>query len=187
MLPLLLLFVVLPLVELALLIEIGSRFGTGVTVGVIVATGFIGAVLARRQGLHVVRRIQHELEAGRLPTDSLVDGGLILLAGGLLVTPGVLSDLFGFLCLVPLFRRGVKSALKKRFEKAVREGHTNVHFYTRATDARWHPGEPWGRRREEKVVHDLREQPEGPRDRAEREGAGRTPDDEDREPPRQIP
>jgi len=124
---LLLLFVVLPAVELALLIELGSRFGTLHTLGLIVLTGVVGAWLARRQGLFVVREIQAELAEGRMPADSLVDGVMILVAAALLVTPGVLTDAFGFLCLVPAFRRRVKRVAWHRFERAVRE--QRVHLY----------------------------------------------------------
>ncbi len=124
---LLLLFVVLPAVELALLIELGSRFGTLHTLALIVITGVVGASLARGQGLTVVRQIQNEVAEGRLPAHSLVDGVIILLAAALLVTPGVLTDAFGFLCLVPAFRSLVKRAFWRRLERAVAENRVNLH------------------------------------------------------------
>ena len=149
---LLLLFVVLPAVELALLIEIGSRFGTLHTLALIVVTGVVGASLARGQGLGVLRRIQSDVEQGQLPAHSLVDGVMILVAAALLVTPGILTDAFGFLCLVPAFRRVVRGLLWKRLERAVRENrlHMDVHF---------DPGMPGPGPREEKLVHDLRDRP----------------------------
>ena len=85
---LLLLFVVLPAVELALLIEIGSRIGTLETIGLIVITGVVGASLARSQGLRVLRRVQGEIAAGEMPADSLIDGVMILIAPK---TPAVLQ------------------------------------------------------------------------------------------------
>jgi UPF0716 protein FxsA len=145
MLRLLLLFVVLPAVELALLIELGGRIGTPATLGLIVVTGMVGASLARHQGLGVLRRLQEESQAGRLPAGSLVDGVLILVAAALLVTPGILTDAFGFLCLVPGFRSLAKRELRRRFERAVRDQRLDVRFYS---DDGWGP-------REEKVVHDL--------------------------------
>ena len=123
---LLLLFVALPAAELALLIEIGSRFGTLHTLGLIVITGVVGASLARGQGLHVVRQIQREVDEGRLPAGPLVDGVMILIAGALLVTPGILTDTFGFLCLVPAFRSMAKRVLLRRLENAVRENRVHV-------------------------------------------------------------
>ncbi len=123
---LLLLFVVVPIVELVLLIEIGQRVGTLATIGLIMGTGVVGASLARQQGLSTLARLRKDLDEGRLPTEAIVDGVLILVAGAVLITPGVLTDLFGFLCLVPACRRLLTRNLKRRFERAVREGTVNV-------------------------------------------------------------
>ena len=117
---LLLLFVIVPTVELLLLIEIGRVIGTGPTIALIVFTGILGASLARWQGLGILRRIQEETAAGRVPAEPLVDGVLVLLAGAVLMTPGVLTDLLGFLCLLPLFRRWLKTRLRRRFERTIR-------------------------------------------------------------------
>ena len=127
---LLLLFIVVPAIELGLLIEVGSRIGTLATLGLIVATGIAGAALARRQGLGVIREMQAEVAEGRLPADSLVDGVFILVAAALLVTPGILTDAFGLLCLVPAFRGVAKGLLWRRLEHAVREQRIRmeVHF-----------------------------------------------------------
>ena len=123
---LLLLFIAVPVVELFLLIEIGQRIGTLTTVGLIMGTGIAGATLARQQGLSTLARVRTDLHAGRLPADPIVDGVLILLAAAVLITPGVLTDFAGFLCLVPAFRRLVKRALKGAFERGVREGTVGV-------------------------------------------------------------
>lgn len=147
MLRLLLLFVALPALELALLIEVGSRIGTLATLALIAVTGVVGATLARRQGLGVITLIQRETAEGRLPAGTLVDGAIILVAGALLVTPGILTDAFGFLCLVPAFRQLLKRALLRRLQRAAREGRIDVHVYT---------GDGWNRR-EEKEVRDLRD------------------------------
>jgi UPF0716 protein FxsA len=149
---LLLLFVALPAAELALLIELGKRVGTGATLALIVATGIVGASLARRQGLGVLAVFQRETAAGRLPASTLVDGVIILLAGALLVTPGILTDVFGFLCLAPAFRRLVKRKLLHRLEHAAREGRVEIRLYD---------NDPWGPR-EEKEVRDVRDVGTGP-------------------------
>ncbi len=127
---LLLLFVALPMVELALLVEVGRRIGTGATLLLIAATGLIGASLARRQGLGVVTEIQRETAAGRLPAGALVDGAILLVAAALLVTPGVLTDAVGFACLVPAFRRALKRAAQSRLERAAAEGRVALHVLT---------------------------------------------------------
>jgi UPF0716 protein FxsA len=123
---LLLLFIVLPAAELALLIEVGRRIGTAATLALIVLTGVAGATLARWQGLGVLRAIRTETAAGRLPAAELVDGLILLLASALLVTPGVLTDALGFLCLVPAFRSHLRAILRRRFERAVAEGRVVV-------------------------------------------------------------
>jgi UPF0716 protein FxsA len=128
---LLVLFIVVPAVELALLIEIGSRIGTPATLGIIIVTGFVGAALARAQGLGVIRQMQRETAEGQLPADSLVDGAFILVAAALLVTPGVLTDAFGFLCLLPRFRAVAKRWIWRWLERAVRDNrvHMQVHLH----------------------------------------------------------
>jgi UPF0716 protein FxsA len=115
---LLVLFTVVPLVELYLLIRVGGVIGVLPTIAVVVVTGAVGAALARWQGLGVLRRFQHELSEGRAPTGTLIDGLLILLAAVLLLTPGLLTDLVGFLLLVPggraLVRRAASVAVERR-------------------------------------------------------------------------
>ena len=135
---LLLLFIVVPAIELALLIEVGTRIGTSATLGIIVGTGIVGAALAKQQGLRTIRKIQGELEAGALPAGALVDGVIILIAGALLITPGLLTDAAGFLCLVPVTRALAKRALQRRFEQAVQEQriHVNGDFYSAGSSRR---------------------------------------------------
>ena len=123
---LLILFIVVPVIELVLLIEIGQRVGTLATIGLIIGTGVVGASMARQQGISTLGRLRKDLDAGRLPAEPIVDGVLILVAAALLLTPGVLTDLVGFLCLVPNCRRLLKRALKRRFERAVQEGTVEV-------------------------------------------------------------
>lgn len=136
-----LLFIIIPAVELVLLIEIGKHIGTLPTIGLIVATGLIGATLARIQGLAVLARLRSDVGAGRLPGDALIDGALILVAGALLVTPGVLTDAVGFLLLIPPTRAGLKRYLKKRFQVAVKDGRAKVHVHLAGDRPRDPPGE----------------------------------------------
>lgn len=105
-----------------MLIEIGQRIGALTTVGIIVVTGLVGAALARHQGMATLARLTADLGEGRLPAEPLIDGVMILLAGAMLITPGLLTDLSGFLLLVPACRRFVKRVLKRRFERAVQAG-----------------------------------------------------------------
>lgn len=111
---LILLFTVVPFVELALLLWIGGQLGALPTVGLILLTGVLGAALARHQGLATWRRFGRALDAGRLPGRELLEGLLILLAGALLLTPGVLTDAVGFALLVPPVRRWLVRRLETR-------------------------------------------------------------------------
>jgi UPF0716 protein FxsA len=124
-----LLFIVLPAAELALLIEIGRHLGTLATLALIVATGALGAGLARHQGLRVLEQVQRELAAGRLPAGPMLDGVLVLLAAAVLVTPGVITDAFGFLCLTPGFRSLVKREILRRLERAATEQRLHLQVF----------------------------------------------------------
>jgi UPF0716 protein FxsA len=105
---LLALFTLVPLVELYLLIEIGGAIGVAPTIAIVIVTGVLGAALARWQGLGVLRRLQDDLAAGRPPTDALIDGLLIFVAGAVLLTPGLITDALGLLLLVPAGRAVVR-------------------------------------------------------------------------------
>jgi UPF0716 protein FxsA len=114
-----LLFTLVPLVELVILIRIGQAISLGPTLAIIILTGVVGATLAKHQGLRTLSNIQTELTQGRVPTADLVDGLMILVAGALLITPGVLTDAVGFVLLVPLSRRILRKRLRRYFEQRV--------------------------------------------------------------------
>ncbi len=97
--------ILVPLLELAILIQVGRLTSVVATIAIVVLTGVIGAALARRQGFATLQRIRSEIAAGRIPANELAEGLLILLAGLLLITPGFLTDLLGFALLIPPSRR----------------------------------------------------------------------------------
>ena len=109
-----LLFVVLPFVELALLLQIGGEIGALNTIALIVGTGLVGGYLAKREGFAVWSRFQQKLSQGGMPGDELIDGLIILVSAALLVTPGVITDVVGFLGLLPPSRYAIKSQIRKR-------------------------------------------------------------------------
>jgi len=119
---LILLFTVLPLMELYLLIKVGGYLGTSPTIMIVLITGIIGGLLARSQGLSVQRQIRMDLQNGVIPTDSLIDGLFILIAGALLITPGMITDVFGFFLMVPGFRGWLKNKLKDHFKRKLESG-----------------------------------------------------------------
>lgn len=104
---LLILFVGLPVLELYVLIEVGSGLGGWQTVGLVLLTAFVGLALVRMQGLSVVNRAQEALAANQAPVRELVDGLFLVVAGVMLVVPGFITDAFGFLLLIPPVRRAI--------------------------------------------------------------------------------
>lgn len=119
------LFVITPLIELALLIWVGTWIGFWPTMAIVLATGALGAMLARGQGARVLQEIRADLATGRMPASHLLDGVLILVGGILLITPGVLSDVAGIALLVPATRTRLKRALKRRLEWMIQSGQVN--------------------------------------------------------------
>jgi len=116
---LLLLFTVVPALELILLIQLGRYVGFWPTAALVLGTGVVGAWLARREGLKVFRAVSTEMAEGRMPTDHLLDGLLILVAGAVLLTPGLLTDAAGFILLAPPGRRLIRSAVSKAISKHI--------------------------------------------------------------------
>jgi len=114
-----LLFTVVPIVELALLIWLGGQTVWWLPVLLVIADGVAGALLWRWQGIRTLVRIREEMAAGRMPADAMVDGLLIFFAGGLLITPGMITDVAGFALLIPPIRAVVKQLAKVWFTRHV--------------------------------------------------------------------
>ena len=112
---LLLLFVIVPLAEIYVLVQVGQEIGALDTIGLLILVSVIGAWLVKRTGMGVLRRLQDQLAAGRPPTNELVDGFLLLFAGVLFLVPGFLTDVLAILLLLPPSRIVVRRMLKRRF------------------------------------------------------------------------
>jgi UPF0716 protein FxsA len=110
----LLIFILVPLVEIYLLIQVGAVVGAGWTIFAVVATAVLGAYLVRRQGFATVTRIRSQLDEGELPAVELLEGLFLLVAGALLLTPGFFTDAVGFACLTPPLRRRIIDHLLRR-------------------------------------------------------------------------
>lgn len=120
-------FVVLPFVELWLLIQIGERIGFWPTLWIVLGTGLLGGVLARHQGSRAWREIFEAMREGRAPKRELVAGALFLFGAALLLTPGVITDAFGFAMMVPFLRRGLAGWLIGRIRDSDRvQTYTNL-------------------------------------------------------------
>lgn len=134
---LLLLFTLLPLTEVALLIQVDRLIGLPGTIALIFATGTLGALFARREGLRTLAAFQSGGGLAAGPSIALIDGVLVLLAGAVLLTPGLITDAAGFLLLVPTIRRRVAVELHDRGKRRLKDAAKRKvdQFATRAREA----------------------------------------------------
>ena len=123
LLKLVLLFTLIPLTELYILMKLGAHFGVGVTLLVVIGTGVLGAYLARLEGYRVMMNMKAEMNAGRMPADKIIDGVLVFVAGILLLTPGLLTDIFGFCVLFPVTRAHIKKWIMDNIKRSMSRGH----------------------------------------------------------------
>jgi UPF0716 protein FxsA len=112
---LIVLFIVVPIAELAVLIQIGQLIGIWWTIALLIADAVLGSLLARSQGRATWRRFNEALRDGRAPAREVMDGALVLFGGALLLTPGFLSDILGVFLLLPPTRAFVRAVLVRRF------------------------------------------------------------------------
>ena len=101
-------FVVVPIVEIALLIAFSQALGVWWTIGLVVVTAFAGSWLVSRQGRETIRAVRLEFERGAFPAAPLAHGAMILLAGAFLLTPGLMTDAAGFILLIPAVREAIR-------------------------------------------------------------------------------
>jgi len=123
---LIILFTLVPVVELYFLIKIGAYIGALNTVMIVIITGVAGAVLARQEGFKVLRRIQDDMDNLRMPADSLLDGFFVLVGGILLLTPGFVTDTLGFILVIPFTRKILRRVLKKKIQRHFERGDTII-------------------------------------------------------------
>lgn len=119
---LLAIFIFVPMIELYVLLHVGRIIGPSATLLLIVFTGILGATLARQQGFLAWARIQRELQAGRMPAETMLDGLLIFIGGLVLLTPGLLTDMLGFALLIPPLRNAAKAKMLKYYQAKMTGG-----------------------------------------------------------------
>ena len=118
------LFAILPILEITILINVGEQIGGWNTVAIVMATAFLGAYLVRQQGLSTLLSAQQKMQTGTIPGQEMAEGLLLVISGVLLVTPGFITDIFGFLLCLPFTRPIIAKALLKRM--AVKVVQTNT-------------------------------------------------------------
>ncbi|MFW6323477.1 MAG: FxsA family protein [Desulfovibrionales bacterium] len=119
-------FAILPVLEIYVLIRVGSVFGAANTVILVLATAFAGAWLAREQGARTMFRIRDNLRQGIMPAEEMLDAFLIFGAGMVLLTPGFITDAAGLLVLFPPTRKIIKDWLKRKFDRWMKQGRIHI-------------------------------------------------------------
>ena len=120
MLPLVLIFIVVPIAELYVIIQVGQAIGALWTIALLVADSILGSILMRTQGRAAWRRFNEAVAAGRVPAREVLDGVLVIFGGALLLTPGFVTDVFGVSFLLPPTRAVIRRLLVRRFAGRVR-------------------------------------------------------------------
>lgn len=107
------LLLLIPLLDVMVLVVLATYIGVAATVALVVLTALVGLLLVRAEGRHTVRKLQRKVARGELPTDELLDGALLLVAGALLLTPGIVTDFIGFVLVLPPTRYPVRVVIKR--------------------------------------------------------------------------
>jgi len=119
-------FTLIPVIELYLLIKVGTLIGGFNTILLVILTGFAGAWLARMEGMNTMLKVRTNLQQGLMPAEDLMDALIILIAGLVLITPGLMTDVFGLLLLWPVTRKRFKRFLRKKFDEMQSRGNINI-------------------------------------------------------------
>lgn len=137
------LFIALPIIELVVLIEVGSAIGALNTIGLVLLTAIIGAALLKKQGLATLTRANQRINSGEIPAREMAEGLILAFGGALLLTPGFITDAVGFLCLLPGSRHWLVSQAMKRM---VVEGQSSGFFFSAGGSGPFGGQGPGGRR-----------------------------------------
>ncbi|MEH7300423.1 FxsA family protein [Neobacillus drentensis] len=121
-----LLIIVIPAIDIGVLLLSGKTIGVWPTIAIIILTGVLGAYMAKREGLQTIRRAREQLRYGEIPSEAVLDGICIIIGGTLLITPGFVTDLTGFLLLFPLTRRPFKYLIKNLWRKSIDKGNIEI-------------------------------------------------------------
>ncbi len=161
------LFIVMPIAEMAVLIQVGTMIGVLPTIGLVLLTAVIGAALLKQQGLATLTRANQRLNSGELPAREVAEGLILAVGGALLLTPGFITDTVGFLCLIPGTRQWFVGQAMKRM---VVRGQSSSFFFTSAGRDPFAGQGPFGRRPgdDDPIEGEYRDETERDRDRIEK-------------------
>ena len=132
-----LMFVAVPILEMIILIKVGGLIGAIPTIAMVVLTATVGIWLLKLEGLATLRRVQEKMATGQLPETELLEGIMLIVGGALLLTPGFVTDAFGFVCLIPVLRRPFARWMISRVF-TMKNGASMFHTSNGAFDSTFH-------------------------------------------------
>ena len=144
-------FVVVPVIEITILIKVGQAIGGWYTVGLVLLSAFIGVNMLRYQGVTTLLKARTRIESGEIPLSEMRDGILIAIGGALLVTPGFVTDVIGFSCLLPFTRGLFFNLFGQRISAAFTKGGGQTHFYSSSQ----HSQDPFSQNRSDIIDGDF--------------------------------
>lgn len=127
------LFIIIPIIEISVLMQVGELLGMWPTIGIVILSAWIGAKYVRQQGLATLQSVQAKMAQGEMPSDEIVTGLMLLVAGVLLVTPGFVTDIFGLSLLIPNVRQVIAASVQKHI-------NVNTHAAGNQAGASFHTG-----------------------------------------------
>jgi UPF0716 protein FxsA len=139
---LLLLFILMPIAEIALLLQVGDMIGGWNTVGLIIVTAFVGAYLVRQEGLSTLQKAQQKMANNEVPGKEMMEGLMLVIAGVLLVTPGFITDIIGFLFVLPFSRQLMAGQLAKQMTVRAVQGGNQSFYYSNTQQRPGNEGDP---------------------------------------------
>ena len=158
---LLLLFLAVPLAEILVIVEVAQRTGIIETIALLLIVSILGAWLVKSEGMGVIRKIQFQLIQGQIPNKELLDGGLILIAGVLMLTPGFITDVVGLLLLFPLTRPIIRRLF---FKRIVNQPFSAIGSDSKRSTFNFTRGSSFGMENGDIEIVDLRREDDDPRD-----------------------
>ena len=158
---LLLLFLAVPLAEILVIVEVAQRTGIIETIALLLIVSILGAWLVKSEGMGVIRKIQFQLIQGQIPNKELLDGGLILIAGVLMLTPGFITDVVGLLLLFPLTPPIIRRLF---FKRIVNQPFSAIGSESKRSTFNFTRGSSFGMENGDIEIVDLRREDDDPRD-----------------------
>jgi len=141
-----LLFIIVPIIEITVLMQVGEVLGVWPTIAIVIISAWLGAKYVRQQGLSTLQSVQNKMAEGQMPSEEITSGLMLLIAGVLLVTPGFVTDIFGLSLLIPNVRRAIANYVQKHikvnqfsantsFEQNFQQGNVYDNEYTQPTES----------------------------------------------------